>query len=70
MKNKSKIIPVRIIQVSREGEQAVNINTKVNEIIKSSSVLPSVKTGGRQKNKPLQSFGCKGFVILLCCSSS
>ena len=31
MKNKSKIIPVRIIQVSREGEQAgaININTKV-----------------------------------------
>ena len=63
-------LPVRIDQLPREGEQAVNINTKVNEIIKSSSVLPSVKTGGRQKNKPLQSFGCKCFVILLRCSSS
>ncbi len=62
--------PSRSVQLPREGEQAVNINTKVNEIIKSSSALPSVKTGGRQKNKPLQSFGCKGFVILLRCSSS
>ncbi|RGZ79792.1 hypothetical protein DW973_04300 [Parabacteroides merdae] len=39
-------------QLPREGEQAVNINTKVNEIIKSSSALPSVKTGGRQKQAP------------------
>ena len=39
-------------QLPREGEQAVNINTKVNEIIRSSSALPSVKTGGRQKTSP------------------
>ena len=45
-------LPVRIDQLPREGEQAVNINTKVNEIIRSSSALPSVKTGGRQKTSP------------------
>ena len=40
------------VQLPREGEHAVNINTKVNEIIKRSSALPSVKTGGRQKTSP------------------
>ena len=49
-------------QLPREGEQAVNINTKVNEIIKSSSALPSVKTGGRQKTIPGSS-GFWGFVV-------
>lgn len=33
-------LPVRIDQLPREGEQAVNINTKVMKLKKSSSVLP------------------------------
>ena len=47
-------LPVRIDQLPREGEQAVNINTKVMKL-KKVHLLSLCEDRSRQKNNPLQS---------------
>ena len=55
-------LPVRIDQLPREGEQAVNINTKVMKL-KKFICSPSVKTEA-DKKQSLAVIDCRGFVFI------
>ena len=56
----------RNVQLPREGEQAVDINTKVIEITVKKFICPSLCEDRRQtKNKLPQSFDCGSFVVYL-----